>query len=182
MIKMRSDIIIVLILTAVIVPLCTSQSGERPTPVRKSAYPSFMSVLLDSFVFWYIIWFNVWKHVMHSTFSNPWRPTQAAQILLCQTPSGQMTSVRNSWCNSVLYVCLMTIRWQEDGKTFIRDLSLGETDIRNPLVKINHCLHRHCAFAHAVTCGYVRICLSPSLLKRSCFLTNSCFLKCEWAV
>jgi len=71
-IKMRSEIIIVLILTAVIVPLCTSQSGERPTPVRKSAYPSFISVLLDSFVFWYGILFNIWaRFSAFNIFFNP---------------------------------------------------------------------------------------------------------------
>lgn len=40
-------------------------------------------------------------------------------------------------------------------KAFVRDV--WKTDIRNPLVMRNHYLHRHCAFAHTVTCahGYV---------------------------
>lgn len=61
--KMRSDILIALFLTAVIVPLCTSQSGERPTPVRKSACPSFICGSLGCFVFWYDVLFSKFAHI-----------------------------------------------------------------------------------------------------------------------
>ncbi len=108
MIKMRSDIIIVIILTAVIVPMCTSQSGERPTPVRKKVLfrPSYQSrwIALCSDIAFVLTYGNIAciHHVL----------TREVAVIVYSHPGCGYTSVPNSkWPNDIRAQFVMQFRF-----------------------------------------------------------------------